>query len=82
MDMGAPHLQMAEMGGQPNGILLRGISLGVQPPGSLETGCAWEFSAGGQGKGPRLASQGPLPSQVGVRLTNTLGQREHLSLSV
>lgn len=42
----------AEMGVQPNGVLLRGTSLGVQPPGSSETGYAWEFSAGGQGRGP------------------------------
>lgn len=81
MDVGVPPLQ-AEMGVQPNGVLLRGTSLGVQPPGSSETGYAWEFSAGGQGKGPRLASRGLLPRQMGVRLTGTLGQREHPSLSV
>lgn len=78
---GRPPLQTAEMGAQPNGVLLRGTSLGIQPPGSSETGCAWEFSAGGQGKGPRLASRGLLPRQIGVRLTGTLGQREHPSLS-
>ena len=60
----APPLQTAEMGGQPNGVLLRGISLGVQPPGSLETGCAG-VQCRGPGEGAQTGFSGSPPQSSG-----------------